>query len=54
MLRQRAKPKRYNNDYETQKRTVKSSGDLYADIIKNKGVTDEAYDIFVAPSQYKK
>lgn len=41
-------------DYETQKRTIKDSGRLYADIIKNKGVTDEAYEAFVAPSKYKK
>ena len=40
-------------DYETQKRTVKQSGKLYASIIKNGGVTDEAYDEFVKDSQYK-
>lgn len=41
-------------DYETQKRTVKNSGRLYADIIKNGGVSDEAYEKYVAPSEYHK
>ncbi len=41
-------------DYETQKRTVKPSGLLYSSIIKNGGVTNEAYDAFVRDSQYKK
>lgn len=41
-------------DYETQKRTVKTSGKLYSDIIKNQGVTDEAYAAFVAPANYHK
>ncbi len=41
-------------DYETQKRTVKNSGRLYSDIIKNQGVTDEAYKTFVEPSSYHK
>ncbi len=40
-------------DYETQKRTVKSSGKLYASIIKNGGVTEEAFDEFVRDSRYK-
>lgn len=40
-------------DYETQKRTVKQSGQLYASIIKNGGVTEEAFDRFVKDSQYK-
>jgi beta-glucosidase len=40
-------------DYETQKRTVKDSGRLYSSIIKNGGVTDEAYDEYVKNSQYK-
>lgn len=39
-------------DYETQRRTVKGSGQLYASIIRNGGVTDEAYDEFVKNSQY--
>ena len=30
-------------DYETQARTVKQSGRFYADIIANRGVTDDAY-----------
>ena len=41
-------------DYETQKRTVKDSGHLYASIIKEQGVTDEAYETYVAGSTYKK
>lgn len=41
-------------DYETQKRTIKNSGELYADIIKNQGVTDEAYEKYVAPTCYHK
>ena len=40
-------------DYETQKRTVKDSGRLYSSVIKNGGVTDEAYDEYVKNSQYK-
>lgn len=41
-------------DYETQKRTVKNSGKFYSDIIKNNGVTDEAYNSFVEPESYHK
>jgi beta-glucosidase len=41
-------------DYETQKRTVKNSGKFYSDIIKNQGVTDEAYKTFVEPTSYHK
>lgn len=41
-------------DYETQERTVKNSGKLYASIIQNGGVTAEAFDAFVKDSQYKK
>ena len=41
-------------DYETQKRTVKNSGKLYSSIIKNGGVTDGAYEQYVAKSEYKK
>ena len=41
-------------DYETQKRTVKDSGKFYSDIIKNQGVTDEAYKTFVEPTSYHK
>ncbi|MBQ9780681.1 MAG: glycoside hydrolase family 1 protein [Clostridia bacterium] len=39
-------------DYETQKRTVKNSGKLYASIIENQGVTEESYETFVKNSQY--
>ena len=41
-------------DYETQKRTVKNSGTLYTSIIKNCGVTDEAYEKYVEKTNYKK
>ena len=41
-------------DYETQKRSVKNSGKLYSDIIKNQGVTEEAYAEYVEPCQYHK
>ncbi len=41
-------------DYETQKRTVKNSGKLYSSIIKNQGVTEEAYKKFVENSKYHK
>ena len=41
-------------DYETQKRTVKQSGRLYASIIKNGGVTDQVFDEFVKDLQYRK
>ena len=41
-------------DYETQVRTVKNSGKLYSDIIKNQGVTDEAYTTYVEPTGYHK
>ena len=39
-------------DYETQQRTVKNSGKLYASIIRNGGVTDEAFEEFVKDSHY--
>ncbi len=39
-------------DYETQKRTVKDSGHFYASVIANHGVTDEAYEKWVAPQTY--
>lgn len=41
-------------DYETQERTLKDSGKLYADIIKNRGVTDEAYETYVKGREYHK
>lgn len=41
-------------DYETQQRTVKNSGRLYADIIKNRGVSEDAFDAFVADVSYKR
>ncbi len=39
-------------DYETQTRTVKDSGRFYASIIRNGGITEEAYERFVAPQSY--
>ncbi|MDR0442851.1 MAG: glycoside hydrolase family 1 protein [Treponema sp.] len=39
-------------DYASQKRTLKKSGRFYAAMIKNKGVTDEIYNEFVAPQEY--
>lgn len=41
-------------DYETQKRSVNASGRLYSSIIKNKGVTDEAYGELVDGCSYHK
>ena len=39
-------------DYETQERTIKDSGRFYADIVKNSGITQEAYDRWVAGRSY--
>ena len=41
-------------DYATQKRTVKESGKLYSLIIKEGGVSEEAFDLYVKNSNYKK
>ena len=41
-------------NYETQERTVKNSGRLYSSIVKSGGVTEEAYDALVAPTEYHK
>ena len=41
-------------DYETQKRTVNTSGKLYKSIIENNGVTDEAYNEYVKGREYHK
>ena len=41
-------------DYETQARTVNDSGRLYAEIIKDKGVSDEAYERYVKGREYHK
>lgn len=43
-----------HTDYDNQKRTVKNSGRLYSDIIKNQGVTEQAYKTFVEPLEYHK
>ena len=41
-------------NYRTQERSVNESGKLYSSIIANGGVTDEAYEEYVAHSQYHK
>ncbi len=41
-------------DYETQTRTIKNSGKLYASIIANNGVTEDAYTAWVKDSHYHK
>ena len=41
-------------DYESGKRTVKNSCKLYADIIKNRAVTPEAYALYIENSHYHK
>lgn len=40
-------------DYDTQKRAVKRSGEFYAALIKNRGVTEEMYAEYVAPQHYQ-
>ena len=37
-------------DYETQKRTIKKSGEFYSEMIKNAGVTDEMVDRYILKS----
>ncbi len=39
-------------DYETQKRTIKKSGNFYSEIIKNQGVTQEMFDKYVKDETY--
>jgi beta-glucosidase len=39
-------------DYETQKRTIKKSGLFYSDIIRQKGVSNEIYNKYIAPQEY--
>ena len=39
-------------DYDTQKRTVKRSGEFYRDVIANGGVTDSAFEHYVAGEVY--
>ncbi len=41
-------------DYETQKRTVNTSGKLYKSIIEHNGTTEEAYDEYVKGREYHK
>ncbi len=41
-------------DYKTQKRTVKESGKLYSAIIRDGGVSDQAFELYVKGSHYKK
>ena len=40
-------------NYETQERTVKNSGKLYAAIIRDGGVTEETYEKYVANCSYR-
>ncbi len=39
-------------DYETETRTLKDSGRLYSDIIKDRGVTETAYEKYVSGKAY--
>lgn len=39
-------------DPETRERTIKASGLFYSDIIQNSGVTEEAYEKYVAKQEY--
>lgn len=39
-------------DFETQKRTIKKSGEFYSKVIEDKGVTKEVYDEFVLGEKY--
>ena len=39
-------------DFETQQRTIKKSGEFFAAIIQNRGITSAMYDEFVAPQSY--
>lgn len=39
-------------DYDTQERTVRASGRFYADIITNSGVTEDAFERWVAGQEY--
>ena len=41
-------------DYKTQKRTVKESGKLYSSIIREGGVSEETFNLYVKNSNYKK
>jgi len=40
-------------DYESQKRTIKNSGQFYSKIIANKGVTDDCYAQYIERETYK-
>ena len=39
-------------DYETEKRTIKKSGEFYQELIKNKGCTEEMYEKYVKGIEY--
>ena len=41
-----------NVDYATQTRTIKRSGEFYADMLHSGGVTDEAYDAYIRGEVY--
>jgi beta-glucosidase len=40
-------------NYETQERTIRDSGRFFSDIIKNGGITPDAYEKFVSQQQYR-
>jgi len=41
-----------NVDYATQTRTIKRSGEFYADMLRSGSVTDEAYDAYIRGEVY--
>ena len=40
-------------DYDTQKRTVKRSGEFYSEMIKAGGVTEEMFQKYVKDGEYR-
>ena len=42
-----------HNDYDTQTRTIKKSGEFFTKMIENHGVTDEMYDKYVSGIEYR-
>ena len=43
-----------HNDYATQTRTVKSSGEFFSKMIATRSVTEELYEAYVAGQHYRK
>ncbi|HRA74766.1 MAG TPA: family 1 glycosylhydrolase, partial [Propionicimonas sp.] len=41
-------------DFETQQRTVRESGRFFADVIARRGVTQDAFDRWVAGREYRR